>query len=349
MDSAANLEALLSYLADKPVPLARLAYLLLAKGQDERARELCVRAIEMAPDNAEVQTFSAEIFSHNVARWYFPMVRDKARNVAMQTALRRAIRPGCRVLEIGTGTGLFAMMAARAGAAEVVTCESNRAVAAAAKEIIACNGFADRVRVIAKCSADLEVGVDLAEPADVLIWDTLGGNMIGDGALPVMEQAMRRLMRPGAPAIPARGAVRIALAEYQQAHLRQMHWAEGFDLSPFNRLAPCRYALSNSDEQLMLRSKPGNLFCFDFQSGGPFPEARASVLLTAMGGVVNGIAQWLRFELDDEVAYENQPSKGAFSVFALVFHSLGRAIEMPPGTRLACLRSTRPPSASHLG
>ena len=45
---------------------------------------------------------------------------------AYDAALRRAIRPGCRVLEIGTGSGLLAMMAARAGAAQVVTCERNR-------------------------------------------------------------------------------------------------------------------------------------------------------------------------------------------------------------------------------
>src|SRR5205807_7574512 len=151
-----------------------------------------------------------------------------------------AIQPGCRVLDTGTGTGLLAMMAARAGAAEVVTCESNPAVAAVASEIIARNGFADRIRVIAKSSADLEVGVDLAEPADVLVWDILGSNMIGAGALPVIEQAIRRLMRPSAPVIPACGTVRTALAEDREAHRRQMHVVEGFDLSPFNRLAaPC--------------------------------------------------------------------------------------------------------------
>jgi hypothetical protein len=39
-------------------------------------------------------------------------------------------------------------------------------------------------------------------------------------------------MRPGAPAIPARGVVRVSLAEDREAHHRQMHIVEGFDLSP---------------------------------------------------------------------------------------------------------------------
>jgi type II protein arginine methyltransferase len=323
-----------SHVVDKPVPLARLALLLFAKGQGERARELCARAIALAPDNGEVQALFADIFSHDVGSWYFRMVRDHARHIAVETALRRAIRPGCRVLEIGTGTGLFAMMAARAGAAEVITCESNPAVAAAATEIVARNGFTGRVRVVAKPSIDLKVGVDLAEPADVLICDTFGNNMIGAGAFPAMEHAKRWLMRPGAPAIPARGTIRIALAEDRKAHLREMQIVEGFDLSPFNRLAAPRYAILNGDERLALRSEPGDLFRFDFQSGGPFPEARASVSLPACGGLVNGIAQWSCFELDDEVRYENLASEGKFSVFAVLFHPLKRPIEMNLGAKL---------------
>jgi len=332
--SATSFESLLSRVAHKPAPLARLAYLLLARGESERARELCARATALAPDNAEVGTIAAEIFSHNVPGFYFPMVRDSARNRAYEMALRRAIQPGCRVLEIGTGTGLLAMMAARAGAAEVVTCESNLAVAAVASEIVARNGFADRVRVIAKFSADLELGVDLAEPADLLVWDALGSNMIGAGALPTIEQALRRLIRPNAPSIPARGTVRIALAEDRESHRRQMHMIEGFDLSPFNRLAAPHYQISVGDKRLALRSKPGDLFCFDFQSGGPFPEARASVSLSAAGGRVNGIAQWVCFEMDAEGRYENLPSVGTSSAFAVVFYPLRRPIQMAPGEKV---------------
>ena len=188
--------------------------------------------------------------------------------------------------------------------------------------------------VVAKSSADLEVGVDLAEPADVLIWDTLGSTMIGAGALPLLESAYRRLLRPGAPAIPARGTIRVALAEYTRADHWFMQTVEGFDLSPFNRLAVPGYVLNVDDERLKLRSEPGDLFDFDFQSGGPFPEGRASVQLASTGGAVNGIAQWLRFELDDEGAYENYPAKVPTSVFNVVFYPLRTAMELEPGAML---------------
>ena len=158
--------------------------------------------------------------------------------------------------------------------------------------------------------------------------------MIGAGALPITEQAVRRLIRPGAPVIPARGAIRVALGEDRKAHLKQMHIVEGFDLSPFNRLTAPHYAISSDDERLALRSEPEDIFRFDFQSGGPFPDTRASVSLAASGGLVNGIAQWPYFEIDDEVRYENRPSEGGFSIFGVIFHPLRKPIEMARGAEL---------------
>ena len=122
--------------------------------------------------------------------------------------------------------------------------------------------------------------------------------------------------------------------------MKRMHNVDGFDLPPFNRLAAPFYVLNVGDERLVLRSEPVDLFCFDFQSGGPFPGAHASVSLSASGGLVNGIAQWQCLELDDKVSYENFPSKGASSVFGVVFHPLRRPIELEPGARVVV-------SASH--
>ena len=76
---------------------------------------------DLAPDDGEVRSVAAEVMSAGIPRWHFDIVHDYPRNDAYEAALRRAVFPGCKVLEIGTGTSLLAMMAARAGAAEVVT------------------------------------------------------------------------------------------------------------------------------------------------------------------------------------------------------------------------------------
>src|SRR5262249_14653647 len=193
------------------------------------------------------------------------------------------------------------------------------------------NGFADKVHVVAKHSADLEMGVDLAGPADVLVWDALSNNMIGAGALPTMERAVRRLIRLGAPTIPARGVILVALAEDREAHLRQAYTVEGFDLSALNRLAPPSYEIPVGSKQLELRSTPGRLFHFDFQSGGPFPESKAAVMLCSATGSVNGIVQWVGFQFDEKTYYENTPTIGAMSCFSAMFYPLKEPIKMTAG------------------
>jgi hypothetical protein len=166
-----------------------------------------------------------------------------------------------------------------------------------------------------------------------VICDALCNDMIGGGILPAMEQTIRRLARRGAPTIPASGVIRIALAEDRRLDSRKMHIVEGFDLSPFNKLFFPRYEIPTGTDQLVLRSAPGDLFSFDFQSGGPFPEARAKVILAASGGCVNGVVQWNDFSLDDEGQHENCPSVGA-SGLAVTFHPLMKTIEPMPGDEL---------------
>lgn len=332
-DKLAGVDILLHHVADKPLPLVRLAQILHAKGQLAHARELCAAAVAMAPNSGEVHALAAEVFSQTVPTFYWSLLRHgHRRHQIYETVFRRAIRPHSHVLDIGSGTGLFAMLAARAGAAEVIACEANPAVAEVVSEIVALNNLADRVRVVAKRSSDLEIGVDLNAHVDVVIWDNLSRTLIGAGALPTVEQAVRRLMRPGGQIIPARGAIRIALAEHHNPQW-QMGIVEGFDLSPFNRLAPPCYHISYDNEPAMLRSDIGDLFHFDFGSGGPFPQGRAAVTLSALGGRVNGIVQLVYLELDGELS-DQFPIVEKTSVSGAMFYPLVRPIETAPGDRL---------------
>src|SRR3546814_3282655 len=74
-----------------------------------------------------------------VERWHFPMVSDGPRNALYEQALRAAIDTDSVVLDIGAGSGLLSMMAARAGARHVIASESNPAMAELPREIIADN------------------------------------------------------------------------------------------------------------------------------------------------------------------------------------------------------------------
>ncbi len=328
------LDALISRASNHPQGLATLARILLSRGEEARARSLALQARALAPGDGETAVLTAEVLNSGVPEWHFSIVRDELRNAAFDAALRRAVRPGMRVLDIGSGTGLLAMMAARAGASEVVTCELNAAVAEAARKVIAANGYAERIRVIGKHSAELDPQADLGGPVDIVVSEIVSNDMLTEGVLPVIEHASRHLLKPTGRVIPARGSVRVALANYPRAGKRRMATVDGFDLSPFNELSPKNFRIKWHDRSVTLLSDPADLFTFDFTSGGPFPEDRASLSLTARSDAVNGIAQWIYLRMDDAGDYENHPANEADSNWSLLFCPFPAGLRYAAGDRV---------------
>jgi SAM-dependent methyltransferase len=330
-DRSPKLEALLPLVEGKPLAMAHLARQLQADGQAERAIDLCLRARAAAPDDQELTTLVASILSTNVPSWHFRIVRDEARNRAYESALARAVTPGCRVLEIGAGTGLLAMMAARAGAHSVVTCEANPVVARLARDIVEANGYGDRVRAIAKHSTALDAARDLGGLADVLVCEIFSNDCVSEGALPAIEDAWRRLLAPAARVIPIRVRVVVALAEDRRRDQREAGCVAGFDLSRFHLAAAPSYQIDPDAPRLVIRSGPATLFTFDFERDRQFPSQHASVALEANTGPVNGIAQWIGLDLDADIGYEVRPGAGARPCWGVMFHPFDRAFSVEPG------------------
>lgn len=322
--------ALLPRAEGNPAALMQLAHLMRRDGQPERALRLCHEALALAPADPELIVQADKFLAEDVPAWHFSIVRDDVRNAVYDTALRRAIRPGSRVLEIGTGTGLLAMMAARAGAAQVVTCEVNSTIAATAVDIVTRNGFGDRIRVIARHS-DALVEADLGGRVDVLVSEIFSDNLLGEDVLPAHERAVRMLLKPGGHVIPARGAIRVAPAEDTQGDQLLLGTVDGFDLSAFNRFIRRARPLRVGHAHLKMRGDAADLFAFDFGSSTFCAPARTSVTCRATGGRVNGIAQWIALEMDEDTRYENRPAPGATSCWGIRFHALPHPIDTSPG------------------
>src|SRR5438874_1684145 len=145
-------------------------------------------------------------YSDIVPPWHFAMLGDEKRNSAYEAAIRKAV-PGKHVLEIGTGAGLLALMAARAGAARVTTCETIPLIAERAREIVSRNGFRDRVTVVPKKSTLLDVPGDMARRAEVLITETFASGLITEGVLRSIEHAHESLLTPDVVLIPRAASV----------------------------------------------------------------------------------------------------------------------------------------------
>lgn len=320
------------FVAD-PAHLIKLGRALIASGQGEQALQLVERALAQAPYDPMVQEAAAAVLTHHVPKFHRVMLADSVRNEVYDAAIAEAVGAGDSVLDIGTGSGLLAMMAARAGAASVVACEANSLLAATAREIVAANGFSE-IRVIAKHSTDLDIG-EVGPPADVIVHEIFGHDVVGEGVLPAMADAVSRLGAPGVRAVPARASVRVALAHLDSeiADCGSQVPAD-FDLRLFFRHVRKDRFLDVGDRRLQLRSDPRDLFAFEFTSLSDDCSGRARVPGISTGGPVNGVVQWLRLGFDQGRSYENQPGPGASSHWKAVFHPIPEVLS-EPGDRLA--------------
>jgi type II protein arginine methyltransferase len=332
-DLRRNFDAFVDGAGDDPGRLFRLAKVAGDLHLWRQHDELMARAAELAEPGAPLARMIRHRVNRRVPRWHFPMLQDEARNADFDKAIRAAVRPGDRVLDIGTGFGLLAMMAARAGAASVVSCEANPAVAAMAAEIVAANGFAETVRVVPLQSTDLDVETDLGGPVDVVISEVLSANLIGEGVQATMEDAVRRLLKPGGRLVPASADMVVALAEWTD--LAPVDWVCGFDLSAFNRLRQGELGIDGGSHALKLRSEPAVLFAFDFAQAAKWRSRDTEIRLAASGGRINGVVQWLRVRLDAQTSYENAPGPDFRSHWAPMFHPFDAVLEPKAGTQVA--------------
>src|SRR5688500_7191336 len=100
---------------------------------------------------------------------YGAMIADTARMDAFTRALRRVITPESVVVDIGTGTGILALLACQLGARRVYAIEPNEAIHVA-RAAAAANGYADRIEFLQA----LSTAVTLPEQVHLIVSD-IGG------------------------------------------------------------------------------------------------------------------------------------------------------------------------------
>jgi type II protein arginine methyltransferase len=129
------------------------------------------------------------------------------------------------------------MMAARAGAANIVACERVPIIAEAAERIVALNGLDRAIRVINKASSDLAVGNDLEGRADILVSEIISSDLLAENVLETFQDAHLRLLREGATVIPrAATAVGCVVESEVLDKYATVSVVSGFDVSPLTSL-----------------------------------------------------------------------------------------------------------------
>lgn len=322
-----------------------LGNVLRAQGRLAEAVASYQRAVELMPTLVDANINLSAALHQLVPPWHMPMMNDTRRNEAYVEALTAAVMGETNVLEIGTGSGLLAMIAARLGARQVVTCEAVPLIAETARGIVAANGWESSVSVIAKMSKDVVIGVDLPQRANLLVSEILSSELLGEGVLASIEDAKRRLLEPNAKIIPATGSVVIALFGSDAIKKNMMvDDVLGFNLSGFNAIASRKRYVHRHDLDIGLLTDSTEAFMFDFVQHDYFPAERKTLRIPiTVAGCCYGVAQWIRLKLDDTVTFENHPSiKTPASSWQTCFYRFPAPIHVHPGqTAIICAAHNR--------
>lgn len=248
---------------------------------------------------------ASRLRSHALPGWYVPRLLDRERNEAYAAALAHAVAVETPrlALDIGAGCGLLSMMAAKAGADRVVACEAHPEMFAIGNEIVALNGFDDRVLAINKDCRQLTVPEDLAERADLVLFELFDVGLIGEGVLHYLAYAREHLLVPSARYLPMAAKIRGMLVEYRLDSL----WDIDVNLLNPYRFSTTFVGVDARESGFRALTAPFDIFSFDFAAADP-AAAEMDMLVPAIAdGAVGAMLFWFDLQLDDHRWLSNAP------------------------------------------
>ncbi|WP_010543176.1 tetratricopeptide repeat protein [Sphingomonas elodea] len=320
---------------DNATAIGNLGVVLADAGRNLEALHQFRRALALDPGNLHLRHQVRRLGAGSVPFWHIPMMNDVPRNDAFEAAIKAALAErgqGARVLDIGAGSGLLSLMAARAGAQQIVACEMEPMIAEMAQHIVAANGYADRITVHAKPSTELAVGAELDRPAEILVSEILSSDLLTEKVLDTFEDAHRRLLAPDAIVIPrAASAMGCLVASETLADYAFVGEVSGFDLSAFGAFAPQRLPIHGTMTGWQRLSDDVELVRLELtQKKHDATLARLRIPVTASGRAI-GIVQWMHIDLREGVTFDNHPDGYQDGGWLQVLHSFPAPIDVVAG------------------
>lgn len=141
------------------------------------------------------------------ASFHMAMLSDQRRLDRFKRAIAQTVKPGDVVLDLGTGTGILAYLAAKQGAGLVYAVETIEAMSEIAERNFRHSPDSDRLKLIRRDAEQLNAGnaTDIPEPVDVITCEMLNNWLIGEPQVPVMNQVLKsNLLKPGGSVVPRR-------------------------------------------------------------------------------------------------------------------------------------------------
>lgn len=228
---------------------------------------------------------------------------DQQKLSAYERALQSLLASGDEVvLDLGAGSGILGLLAARAGARCVYAVDSGPIIGPAA-EVVAAAGLNGVIRHVRGRSTEVE----LPEPVDIAVCDQIGGFVYDAGVLEYFADARRRHLGPEGVLVPARFELHLAPVQCDRVREQLDLWSSspvGFDFSSFAGLATNTEHRVDAEDVRVLG--PGvRVATIDADHTAPVKGEGAATVETA--GRCDGLVGWFVAELGGGATLTNRP------------------------------------------
>ena len=244
------------------------------------------------------------------------MLSDTVRVNAYHQGIHALVSPGDVVLDLGTGTGLLAFMASKAGASKVYAVEHSDFIDVA-RELAEQNGITN-IEFVQANSREFTP----PEKVDVLLHEQMGDELFNENMLDNLLDLRDRVLKPDGRILPAKFRLFVEPVSFHDAMRVRRFWnidlPDGIDLSGAERsMVAARFDIGRT-EQLWVRpgsvantvGTPEAVLEFDLhtlESAEGFQQSHVIERIAPTDAVVDGYCVWFEAGFDDETVLTTSP------------------------------------------
>lgn len=198
----------------------------------------CKDGVSVSVDDMTSRDYYFDSYAHYGI--HEEMLKDEVRTVTYRNSMyhNKHLFKGKIVLDIGCGTGILSMFAAKAGASKVIGIECSNIVEYA-KKIVDANNLSDVITIIKGKVEEISLP-DGIEKVDIIISEWMGYCLFYESMLDTVLFARDKWLAPDGMLFPDRATLYICGIEDRQYKDEKINWWDdvyGFDMSSIRKVA----------------------------------------------------------------------------------------------------------------
>lgn len=278
----------------------------VAAADRARARIVAHPRVRALVYQARNRSTFADLHQHDI------MLADRPRVDAYEAALRKHLRPDDVVVDLGTGTGVLAFLAAR-HAARVHAIEHGPIVEAA--EAVARDNGITNVEFHRVHSG----AFSLPGGADVIVHEQIGGALFNEHVVDNVADLRDRVLKPGGRIYPARLQLFVEPVQLKEgmrhpnAWQQEIHGISFAALRAYGDAQPFDYWHNIYREfplgQFLCRQEPVHEVDLMTVSPSDLPHRLGYERPAVVDGILDGYCVYFRAGFDDEIWMTNAPGE----------------------------------------